>query len=497
MTTLRRRLHPGTMLIELARRLSSFAYIIVIALVLRYFGSQQSGRDDFYEYVLAGVALLSALGAVFRYLTLTYAIEAGNLMIRSGLITRQTRSIPIDRIQNMTLKRGVLHRMLGVVDVEIETAGGAKAEAVLSALSHSAAEQLKFDVRVDRDAPTFVDTATAALEDDRDTVWRSPIHDLILAGATENRVGLILATIFGGWYTFQEPIRQLWNRYLPSLESILHESVFVIAGIAALFAVLLIVIGWITSILFTVSQYFGFHLRRSDGRLRVRYGLFTQNEKLIPSERIQVVRLVAPWLRDRLGYLTVFAETAGSILDNQAAASTPFCPLVSRSRVSELLSGVLPAVDYAGVRWQHVSPKSIRRAMMRYCMLLATPIAVVVWFSGWIGTIAIPIGIGLAAISARWRYQCMGYARCDRYIFARDGVLTRRAWVIPRGKVQYTELRQTPFQRRRDLASLAIFTAGGAAGSASIVDLPTDVARSLQDEFAAAPRPIAAIADGV
>ncbi|MFN0136423.1 MAG: PH domain-containing protein, partial [Phycisphaerae bacterium] len=344
MTTLPRRLHPATMLIELARRLASFAYIIIVALALRFFGSRSSDGGEVYEYILAGVAVLSALGAVFRYLTLGYAIEAGNLIIRSGLITRQTRSIPIDRIQNMTLKRGVLHQLLGVVDVEIETAGGAKAEAVLSALSHAAAQQLKLDVRVDRDVATPLDAAAAPIADDHDLVWRSPIRDLILAGATENRVGLILATIFGGWYTFREPMERLWNRYLPSLESVLHESVFVLASLAALFVVLLVIIGWVTSIIFTVTQYYGFHLRQSDGRLRVRFGLFTQNERLIPSERIQVVRLAAPWLRDRLGYLTVYAETAGSILDHQAAASTPLCPLVNRDRVAQLLSCVLPRV---------------------------------------------------------------------------------------------------------------------------------------------------------
>lgn len=497
MTTLPRRLHPATMLIELARRLASFAYIIVIALALRFLGSQRPEREDFYEYVIAGVAVLSALGAVFRYVTLTYAVESGNLIVRSGLVTRHARSIPIDRIQNMTLKRGVLHRLMGVVDVEIETAGGSKAEAVLSALSHAAAEQLKQDVGIDRGTDAITQPDAAAPGDSRDEIWQSPLSDLMLAGATENRLGLILATAVGGWYTFQDPIRRVLERFLPKLEAVLLDGAIVLVGIGVLFAIVLIIVGWITSIILTITQYYGFQLRRSDTRLRVRYGLFTQNEKLIPAERIQVVRLVAPWLRDRLGYVTVFAETAGSIVDRQAAASTPFCPLVRRDRVAGLLTRVLPTLDYAAVRWQNVSRKAIRRAMIRYSALLAVPVGTLVWVASWPGTIAIPLAIAAAAIGARWRYECLGFARLSGYIFARAGAFTRRAWIIPRDKVQYVELRQTPFQRRHDLASLAIFTAGGAFGSAAIVDLPTDVARALQDEFANTRRPTAAVADGV
>jgi hypothetical protein len=47
--------------------------------------------------------VLVALG---RYLSVRYWIEEGNLVIRTGLVDRQVRTIPLDRIQNVELRQG-------------------------------------------------------------------------------------------------------------------------------------------------------------------------------------------------------------------------------------------------------------------------------------------------------------------------------------------------------------------------------------------------------
>lgn len=473
-----RRLHPATMIIELMRRLWNLVYFIIVVLLLRFFGR---GGGEWHEYVLVGIAVFGAAGAVLRYVTVRYGIEGGRLVLRSGIITRQKRTIPLDRIQNIEFKRGVLHRWMGVVDVQVETAGGVEPEASLSVLALSDAQRLKSELlRRGQEQPG---------DDQMDTappLFQSSLPQLILLGATENRAGLIIGTLAGLWYTFGEaadriraPLQQWINE---NLGDTLHAA-FWIAGLV----VALVLAGWIVSIVLTTVQYYGFVLRRGEDRLRRRYGLFTQHETTLPLVRIQVLRIDAPLPRRLLGYATMFAETAGSVADRQFAGSTPVCPLIRTRSVGGLLRELLAGIDWERVEWRPVSRLTIRRGFIRYSITGLIIVAVAAIALDWRILAAIPVVLAIAAVAARARYAALGYAEQGDYLLARAGVWTRRTWIVPRGKVQSIDCRQSPFQRRLELASVSISTAAGrgAAMSPTIVDLQRPLAATLQDRLSA------------
>ena len=59
--------------------------------------------------------------SVFRYLTLTYSILDGKLVVSQGLLFRKVRTVPVDRIQNLDFVPNVLHRLFGVAELKVET----------------------------------------------------------------------------------------------------------------------------------------------------------------------------------------------------------------------------------------------------------------------------------------------------------------------------------------------------------------------------------------
>src|SRR5688572_14753417 len=134
------RIHPLTILVEAVRFFGKFAYVIVIILFTR---SGKGGVGDFFEIGLAALGGISIIAAVLRYYFTVYSLDSQKMVLKTGLIYRQTRTIPLERIQNVEISRGVLHQMLGLSDLKIETAGGTQAEAQLSALSVSEAQRLK------------------------------------------------------------------------------------------------------------------------------------------------------------------------------------------------------------------------------------------------------------------------------------------------------------------------------------------------------------------
>ena len=74
------------------------------------------------------VALVLIIGAyVAAYLSYTcYSYQLADDAFRKefGVITRRRTSIPYERIQNVDIIRGLLSRMIGLSDLNIQTAGG-------------------------------------------------------------------------------------------------------------------------------------------------------------------------------------------------------------------------------------------------------------------------------------------------------------------------------------------------------------------------------------
>ena len=76
----------------------------------------------------------------------------GELVITSGLIFRNERHVPYGRIQNIDAVQNLLHRLLRVVEVRVETGGGDEPEARMRVLPLAALEEMRERVvrRADR-----------------------------------------------------------------------------------------------------------------------------------------------------------------------------------------------------------------------------------------------------------------------------------------------------------------------------------------------------------
>jgi membrane protein YdbS with pleckstrin-like domain len=73
-----------------------------------------------------------------------------------------------------------------------------------------------------------------------------------------------------------------------------------------------------------------------------------------------------------------------------------------------------------------------------------------------------------------------GYVLRDKDILFRKGVVWRSVTAIPFNRIQHVETSSTPFDRKFDLATLQLFTAGGSSGDLKIDGLSTDIAEQLR-----------------
>ena len=116
-----RRLDPRTILVQSLRGAPSLVFGIPVVLAWSRGEGIALGALFIGMSLLVAIALISAW---LRWYTFTYQILPGQIVIARGLIKRTRRSIPAERIQDVSIKQGPLSRVIGIAEVRIETGGG-------------------------------------------------------------------------------------------------------------------------------------------------------------------------------------------------------------------------------------------------------------------------------------------------------------------------------------------------------------------------------------
>jgi putative membrane protein len=486
------RLHPLTIAFSLLKA----ARGIIPAISLLLLGNK------LYGFMLLMAVIASTIAtALARYYSFSYRIEGNELITQQGILERKQRSIPLERIQEIRVEQGVLHRFFDVVDAKIETGGGEGVEASLSVLSRFEVERLRQAVfaRADKiraEAGMGAVEGRIAVEPERAVIRRLGLKDLLLIGLTTNHLISALALAGALWNFADDLLPESFYRrageafYRESSRFFMRDALLVIA-VTIIGVLAVILIGVIFSTLAAIIRFYGFTLSLSGEDLHRRYGLLTQRSSSLPRRRIQVLKIEEKFFRRLFGLATLRADTSGSQRDNEDDNSgrDVLLPITRRSAVDGLLATFFPDFDAGrteGTEWRRGSRLAIRRDAIKgalVCALAAAILFVATWRIAALWPLALLPLVYLISVAS---YRNMGYALSERYFCARRGWAGRSTHIVPINKVQAVEVSQSPFDRRLGLATLSIDTAGQAytGGGPQISNLPLDEARTVAGALA-------------
>ncbi|HSJ45833.1 MAG TPA: PH domain-containing protein [Euzebyales bacterium] len=437
------RLHPSVIAVWLLRSLGALAVVVIASNTIeRTFG--------LIVLVLVGV------GAWVRWLRFTWRIEPGQLVIERGLFQRRRRVIPVARIQAVQTVRKIQHRAFGVVGLRVEAIGGSETEGQLDALDVELARRVQHALLQRADHPTTAmatpsgvdgSPAHAAVADTPPgTVLAhcSPRH-LLLAGLTGGRVGVAAAIIGVAQQAFGE---QLTEAALSA-----PERLGLIAALGL--AVLGIVVAFVLSVLATAVVYWDFTVRRDRELLRVHRGVLDERRDTVPIARVQSLTVEQNVLRRALGLAAVKMVIAGRAGDDADMTST-LLPIGSRDEALRLVGELLDIADVDAVTLTPM-PRGARdrrlvRAALATVVVTGATLVPVGWPLGLVGlsTAALVVPAALAS------YRALGWATHGDAVVARSGWLVQRLSVTPAAALQSVRLTSSPFQRRRQLATLRL-----------------------------------------
>jgi len=382
--------------------------------------------------VVVVAAVMLAIAFV-RYLRFDYRLEGTTLVVRGGVFVRTTRTMPADRVQQVTRNQKLRHRVLGVAEVLVEVAGaGSEPDVSLSVVAQEEAERIRVRLQDARRAVGAAPPAPdrVAFEQPNESLVRwaaisSPLFMLPAVGAVVGALGDAI------------DIERAWG-WLPDGSQLWFIVVAGLLGLAGATAI-------------NVIRFYELRLVQTDDNLRLEYGLLTHRRLELPTDRVQAIvtkRSPAGRLSRTVGLTAHNASSGGD-------ATNSYLPAVPREQQPQLVELLFPRVNVAAPIVGHPRP-ALRRSVFRWTrpVLLIVGVVWIALRTSWVPALFLLV-IPAAALGVRaWRV--LGHGENADVVLARRGAITDQTVAVRKGRVQSTSIQANWFQRRLGLATMQI-----------------------------------------
>lgn len=359
--------------------------------------------------VLVAALLLAIASAVLSWYTHTWELADDALVLRSGLLVRNARRIPYQRVHSVDLSASVFERVLGLTTLTIDTgAGEAAAGNSVKSMKRMQAEALKralfarktllskeealraetSEGVVPSIVPEVVQTPPEA-DPTADISYEMQLSNKLhlLASLTDLNMGAAFISVIGAVaavFQFAEPLigTLLYNTIEQAVVGALDGVALQISAadmlsmlplalvVVLVFGVVMVVLTWVISAVLAFVRWGGFVLRRRGSRVEVSSGLLSRTTRAVDLSRVQSVSVDQCLPRRLLGYAQVSVNVVASVEGSQQRASVTLHPCLPLGEVPEFLAQTLPEfAEAAAPRTPDEDLERLPKAALRRTLL--------------------------------------------------------------------------------------------------------------------------------
>ncbi len=313
------RLHPLTPLARVGR----FAPALVLLFLVSTLHSKAENGQAQTVYLVV-ITLASAVYGYVHWIVTRWRLEGDTLRIETGLVKKDSRRLPLARIQAVDIVRPLLARLLGVSELRIRLAGSGSTDGKLAYLSEAQAAELRLVLlagHVDADVAVSSNTGLPMATVDTGRLLASVFLSLITI--------LLIGTVAA----------------LAVLDQFEPKTAAAAAGFLVVYLLSAAGVIWRR-----LSGQFAFIAVEAPEGVRIRRGLLQTTSETVPYGRIQAVRQVEPLLWRPFGWCRLEVDVAGSTARNQRGEGTnvvrkALLPVGSQQDSWHLLARLLGAPD--------------------------------------------------------------------------------------------------------------------------------------------------------
>ncbi len=399
---------------------------------------------------IGGLLLMAA--AVASWWRFTFRATNEELVVTQGVLYKKELTIPFVKVQSVTVNEGVMQRIFGLVSASVDTAGSAATEFQIHGIERSQAESLRrlaSRANPAASAPPLDSPATGIAnrghgQGERLLVERSP-RDLMVLGLIGNPFAGF--ALLAGVAFFADDFANVLGIDLPELDdSFAPSGRQVVIGVVL--SILALVVAWLALSLRNIVVNWNFRLTTRQRGLELSAGLLRRRFQASHISKVQSIGVTNGPLLRRAGFSHAILHTIGTgdftiagITDSELVAvrdlvGLPFAVRPSR-RISThyithrlRLASLVAAIGAAGLAFD-----SWRLAP--FWLLLPLFVGVQSWF---------------VQRNFRWEVTSETIQRSTGKLFVAETE-------APLGKSQTVRVTQSIYQRKRQLASVAISNA--------------------------------------
>ena len=481
------RLHPWSFIFMMGGMAKQVAFPL---LALAFAGSV--GR---VSIITGTVVALVTLWSVLKARAFNYQLDGYTLHIREGLLDRTQRHIPVSRIQNVSQRRKLLHRLLGVTELRLESASGDKPEAVMRVLGVQQAAELEALLRshtpkpltaMHVDAPQTASTEPVAPTHVLHTLSRGEILRL---GVVSNRGMVVVAVLFGTvsqhetlrkhFYAGAGDLSHWWMHLIAAQSQAPHWMQVGMATVVAI--VIAMVLTRILSVALAFFRYHGFQLEQHGDRLLAAHGLSTQVRSAARLGRLQRWQIDETWLHRRFQRCSLGVTVAGGGGKGSGNHGIEpglhfkeLAPIATWPQAQTLLRLCLPDLDWHALQWQPL-PAARLGSLWGRGRVLVPGVLAMAWAAanGYLGVLpgmvwaTASIWLLASAVLLIWMAYTYAWARSAAYAVEGDVLLYRsgvwhKRWVIVAGsRLHSLRLHSSMLDRRMGVVHFQADAQGG------------------------------------
>lgn len=439
-------------------------------------------RIEDYRIIIGVIAVFLLIGFIspfLKYYFFTFHVEDDELIIQKGMLNKERKAIPLERIQSVNITQNLIQRILKVVAVEVETAGSKAKELEIPGLDKDFAQAFKNLLQDKIEQDTTISTQSP--RDDVDNAVKDSINievtdksyqllsldfiDLLKIGITQNHLrsgGLALGVTIGFWYNIKDVVEQFYGDIFDGFEwgNVAGYANLSLAVIALL---LFSIASVLVSVVLVINKYYDYTLFRNGNYLEIKMGLLNRREIKIPLQKVQILEFHTNPLRRLLNYHTAKIYQAQSQGTTATSAEVPACSPSMMTLLQQLLFEHIVQEDA-----QTINSIGISHARLTSYFLLVPLVAIVsvgIYFERYsIAALAI-LFVGLIIYKAYLDGKHTAITSDHEMIFMRSGWLFHKIIIIPVYKTQAVQKWRSFFLKKRQQIHFTLHTAAGSRNS--------------------------------
>ena len=324
-----RRMSKSAFVIFFVKALRSYASLILILFTVRIFDS--SNETSVMEYIimllsyLAAFIAISLITAFLGFYFKKYYVEDGNLIFIHGVIQHERTSIPLNKIQSLRTKSGLIYRMLDMKGVSFDTLAS-KTEEIELILDDDDWDALLSRVETQENTQEEVQeteaTEQAATANSKTVQLKVSNLNLIKGALCQNHLKG-MAVLFGVLATLYNQITSVndkaANYFIDYVETHADSSAFSVTAVLTVIVILylVILILWMGKVFL---QYFNMDIRMGEKQLFFESGLITRNSSRFSFDKVCTLYVKRNIIENLLGCCTIMVRQALNATDEKKGA---------------------------------------------------------------------------------------------------------------------------------------------------------------------------------